>query len=212
MAAIFSLGQVVPVERGQPVARRAGRAQHTRRGRDEIDVHVVRRPIGIVPAGCDLHVVHRRHDDGVVVDQPGRGGERELEVAEAAALAEPGTVLPHRDAPGHDEIDSGVIASKAIVRAERAASLIDAARARADRRAGRDRARRTDRLRRAAARPCRRACRPSARGRAPAAAANRGSTSPCPPRCHSSVLGEQLARPAPRRRSSGSGCRDRESG
>ena len=82
------VGEVGPVERGHLVPGPSRRAQHPRRRRDQIDVQVVRdhrdRSLRL-----HLHVVHRRHDDRALVDEAGRGRERELEITEPAALAEP---------------------------------------------------------------------------------------------------------------------------
>jgi hypothetical protein len=53
----------------------------------------------------DLELVDRRDHGCLVVDDPQRAGQRELEVAVASALAEPRAGRIHGDAAGHDEID-----------------------------------------------------------------------------------------------------------
>ena len=49
--------------------------------------------------------MHRGDDDRVRVDEPRFRRHRELEVAEAAALAEAGAGRVDRDATGDDEVD-----------------------------------------------------------------------------------------------------------
>jgi len=49
--------------------------------------------------------VHGRHHEGGGPDQSRRGGEGELQVGEAAALAQAGAVRADRDAPGDDQFD-----------------------------------------------------------------------------------------------------------
>jgi phosphoglycolate phosphatase len=52
-----------------------------------------------------LQLVHRRGHDGLRPDQAGLPRQRELEVAEAAALPEAGAVLADGDTAGDDEVD-----------------------------------------------------------------------------------------------------------
>ena len=60
---------------------------------------------GMRPVADDLVLVDGRDHDRVGLDQPGLVGEGVLQVAEAAALAEPGAVRRHRDAADHGEVD-----------------------------------------------------------------------------------------------------------
>ena len=57
------------------------------------------------PAPPDLQLVHGRDDQRARSDEARAGRDRELEVREAATLAEAGAVLTHRDRPADDEVD-----------------------------------------------------------------------------------------------------------
>lgn len=70
---------------------------------DDVDVEIVIRG-GHIAAREHLPLVHRRDDDGVGVHQARFRGYRELEIAEAAAFAEPSARLVDTDTPGDDEI------------------------------------------------------------------------------------------------------------
>ena len=57
------------------------------------------------PGRLDLDLVHGGDGHRMRADQPRRRGQRVLQVGEAAALAQPRPVLPHRDAAHHDQVD-----------------------------------------------------------------------------------------------------------
>ena len=78
------------------------------------------------PGRADLEFVHGGDADGVRSDQARRGGQRELQVGEPAALAQPRAVLPGRDAAHHHQVDGGQVGQR-DPRAERLAPLIEAA-------------------------------------------------------------------------------------
>ena len=65
--------------------------------------------------------MHRGHDDGASVDQPGLGRQRELEVAESPALAEPCPRLVDGDAAGDHEVDRFELVERDRARAARGA-------------------------------------------------------------------------------------------
>ena len=104
MAAILSSVRSSQRTNGSAHPRRSGAAHHVFGRHHEVDVDVV---IGRGHHALVEHLqrVHRRHHDRVRVDQPGFRGDRELEVAEAATLAEPRAGPVDRDAAGHDEVD-----------------------------------------------------------------------------------------------------------
>src|SRR5207248_4893789 len=71
---------------------------------DQVDRHVV--PGHGYRAGRTyLQLVDGGDHDRVRADQPGRTGERELEIGETTALSQPGTVLADGHASGDDQVD-----------------------------------------------------------------------------------------------------------
>ena len=203
MAAIFSSVRSSQRSVGQRPSPRPGAAHHVLGRHDEVDVDVV---IGRGDHALVEHLqrVHRRDHDRVRVDETGFGGDRELEVAEAAALAEPraGRGRPRRSrsrrgrpARARRRRPCARCASRALDRARGARVVGEVARGRAGR---------TGSSRRDEAPPCRRPCRRRARAGGPAIAASRGSTSPSrPPPIPASPRGG--GPPPPRPRSSGCG-------
>jgi hypothetical protein len=63
-----------------------------------------------VPGGPDLDLVHRGDEEGLRADQACLGGEGELQVGEAAALAEPRAVRADCDAAHDHQVDRGQLA------------------------------------------------------------------------------------------------------
>ena len=202
MAAILSSVRSSQRTLGNAHPRGRGQRTHLLGRHDDVDVDVV---IGRGHHALVEHLqrVHRRHHDRVRVHQPGFGGDRELEVAEAAALAEPRAGPVDRDAAGHDEVDGLELVD--VDRARAARRALDRARgARIVGEVARGRAGRTGSSRPDEAPPCRRPCRRRARAGGRATAASRGSTSPSrPPPIPASPRGD--GPPPPRRRSSGCG-------
>jgi hypothetical protein len=88
-----------------PLRAREGsrRPDHPRGCDDDVERHVVRRHRNVVVH--DLEIVHGGHDRRRVVDAAEPAGERVLEVAVAAALAQPRALRGDRDAARHDEVD-----------------------------------------------------------------------------------------------------------
>ena len=100
------LGQVLPADAGGR-ARPVPAAVDDALGRhDEVHRHVVAGQRDR-PGRADLEFVHGGDADGVRPDQPRRGGQREFQVGEPAALAQPGAVLPGRDTAHHHQVDRG---------------------------------------------------------------------------------------------------------
>ena len=54
---------------------------------------------------AELDLMHGGHGHGTRADQPGRGGQGELQVGESAALPQPGAVLAGGDASHHHQVD-----------------------------------------------------------------------------------------------------------
>jgi predicted amidohydrolase len=100
------LGQVVPVDAGRRTRSGSAALDHPVRRDDEIQRHVVTGQRD-GPGRADLEFVHGGDTDGIRPDQAGRGGQRELQVGEPAALAQPGAVLRGRHAAHHHQVDRG---------------------------------------------------------------------------------------------------------
>jgi gluconate 5-dehydrogenase len=101
------LGQILPADTGRGPGAVPGPAVDDPLGCDnQVDRHIV---VGERdgPGRADLQLVHGGDADRMRADQPGRGGQRELQVGEPAALAQPGPVLPGRDAAHHHQVDRG---------------------------------------------------------------------------------------------------------
>src|SRR2546423_13856807 len=97
------VGEFVPADVGRWAAGMRRAAVEEGVGRDEeVEAYVVG---GGGDAGADLELVDRGDHDGGGGDQAGFGGHRELEVGEAAALAEPGAVRAGGHRAGDDEVD-----------------------------------------------------------------------------------------------------------
>jgi outer membrane protein assembly factor BamB len=99
------LGQVLPADAcGRPWAAHGTAVDDAVRGDDEVQRHVVAGDRD--RAGrADLEFVHGGYGHGVRPDQASHGGQGEFQVGEAAALAEPGTVLPRGHAAHHHQVD-----------------------------------------------------------------------------------------------------------
>jgi predicted amidohydrolase len=100
------LGQVVPVDAGRRARPGSAALDHPVRRDDEVQRHVVAGQRD-GPGLTDLELMHRGDADGIRPDQAGRGGQRELQVSEPAALAQPGAVLRGRHAAHHHQVDRG---------------------------------------------------------------------------------------------------------
>jgi hypothetical protein len=92
----------VPLDPLRPVEDRPA-GDHARRRDDEVDRYVVRGHGDRLAE--DLQVVDRGDHGGPGVDGAELGGERELQIAVAAALADAGPLAIDGDAARHDEID-----------------------------------------------------------------------------------------------------------
>jgi hypothetical protein len=84
------------------------RANHPRGRDDDVERHVVRRHRNVVLH--DLEVVHRGDDRRGVVDGAEAAGQRVLEVAVAATLAQPRALSSDSHAAGDHEVDPSELA------------------------------------------------------------------------------------------------------
>ena len=64
------------------------------------------------PGRVQLEFVHSGDRGGVRSDQARRGGQREFQVGEPAALAQPGAVLASRDTAHHDQVNGGEVGQR----------------------------------------------------------------------------------------------------
>jgi hypothetical protein len=101
--------QVFPSDPARLAVCAAG-ADHAVGGDDEVDGDVVgrHRDVGV----DDLQLVDGGQDGRSFVDGAELAGQRPLEIAVAAALADPGAASVDGDAAGHDEIDTAELAGQ----------------------------------------------------------------------------------------------------